>query len=74
MLITATQIRSTAIWVPVIEFCVFLNLKKNLITYISIFITDLTLLVIMLIGLLRLFRSVGGTGGLGLLLWKQVTC
>ena len=57
-----------------IEFCGILHLKGNLITYISTFITDFTLLVIMLVGLLRLPRRIGSTCSLGLLLWKQVKC
>jgi hypothetical protein len=67
------QIRST--WDPAQDSCDNPNVKSNIVTIISMFITDILLLVIMLIGLLRMGRRGTGAfslGRLGRLLWKQV--
>jgi len=54
--------------------CSIPNVRSNLATMISLFITDIVLLVVMLIGLVRMaFHGRGGfsLGRLGGLLWKQ---
>ena len=52
--------------------CAIVNVQSNKSTFISIFATDLALLLIMLVGLLRLRSPGGGWFNLGRLLWKQV--
>jgi len=57
------------------DTCSIPNVKSNMETIISLFITDIVLLVVMLIGLLRMAGRGTGTfslGRLGVLLWKQV--
>jgi hypothetical protein len=67
------QIRAS--WYPAIASCRAPNLtSSNTATFVSIFITDLILLVIMLGGLLRMRHRGAGTFALGRLLWKQVKC
>jgi len=66
------KIRSA--WDPAQDSCDNPNVRSNIATIISMFITDILLLVIMLIGLLRMGRHSTGTfslGRLGRLLWKQ---
>ena len=56
--------------------CSMPNVRSNLATIISLFITDIVLLVVMLIGLVRMAWQGTGAfslGRLGGLLWKQVS-
>jgi len=66
------KIRSA--WDPAQDSCGMPNVKSNIATIISMFITDIFLLSVMLVGLFRMGRRGTGVfslGRLGHLLWKQ---
>ena len=58
-------------WDPGANSCIITNVDTSKLSLVSLFASDLTLLLIMLAGLLRL-RNHGGTLEIGRLLWKQV--
>ena len=52
--------------------CESVNVETGKLSFCSLLVTDMFLLLIMLAGLLRLRRGDGGSFELGRLLWKQV--
>jgi hypothetical protein len=54
------------------DTCGTSNIQSNKLTVVSIFVTDVILLLIMLLGLLRLRFDGGGLLHIGSFLWKQV--
>jgi len=63
-------VRVRAIWNPVARNCLVTNVETAQPSLISLFVTDLLLVLIMLAGLLRLRRGSGGAR-LWRLLWRQ---
>ena len=59
-------------WDPAANSCIITNVDTSKLSLVSLFASDLTLLLIMLAGLLRLRRRGTGTLDLGRLLWTQV--
>jgi len=69
LILDSARVRST--WVPEEQSCSMPPVASSKPTVISVFATDVLLLLIMLVGLFRMRREGGGWLGLGWLLWKQ---
>jgi hypothetical protein len=52
--------------------CRPVHMETSILNFISMFVTDIALLLIMLVGLFHLHRECGGTSGLSQFLWRQV--